>query len=99
MISKKTILHNHLHPQNKYRLVNKILSMWYTSHSMNLSTLFSAVKSYPRGVIEEFHKIDWPDWRATRQLTGTVVVIVAIATAFVGVVDAIFTRMAQFLLG
>ncbi|MCD8507292.1 preprotein translocase subunit SecE [Candidatus Woesebacteria bacterium] len=66
---------------------------------MNLSTFLSAVKDYPRGVIEEFHKIDWPEWQETRQLTVAVVIIVAIATVFVGAIDFIFTRMTQVLLG
>ncbi len=65
---------------------------------MNLSSFLSAVKSYPQGVLEEFRKIDWPEWQKTRQNTGAVAVIVTIATLFVAVIDMIFTRMAQFFL-
>jgi len=66
---------------------------------MNLSSLLSAIKAYPQGVWEEFQKVDWPTWESTRQLTGIVVVIVVIATIFVGALDFVFTRMAQLLLG
>lgn len=60
---------------------------------MNLPALWLELKQYPAGVIEELHKIQWPAWEKTRNLTIIVISIVAVATAIVGVMDVVFYEL------
>lgn len=44
-------------------------------------------------VITEMRKVSWPDRRTLAQATGVVIVFVAIVTAYLASVDAIFRRL------
>lgn len=60
---------------------------------MNLPALWLELKQYPAGVIEELHKIQWPTWERTRNLTIVVIAVVAVATAIVGLMDVVFYEL------
>lgn len=66
---------------------------------MTLRALWSELRRYPRGVIEEMKKVSWPDMATTRQQTTTVIVIVAIAALIIGAMDEIFSRLAALIIG
>ena len=60
--------------------------------------MWNEILLYPRGVVEEAQKIDWPSLPTTFRLTVIVVVIIAVATIYVGALDAILSRVVAFVL-
>lgn len=66
---------------------------------MTLRTLWSELKAYPRGVLEEMRKVSWPDASSTRRLTVVVVVVVGVAAVVIGAMDFVFSRLAAIVLG
>lgn len=50
-------------------------------------------------VKEELKKVSWPTREATIGTSLVVVVVVALITAYLGVVDAIVSRLAQMVIG
>lgn len=65
---------------------------------MNLKTVWTEIAQYPRGVLEEIRKIDWPTRQKTIELTIAVIVVIAIATVYVGGIDLLFSRAVAFIL-
>jgi preprotein translocase SecE subunit len=65
---------------------------------MNLKTVWTEIAQYPRGVLEEIRKIDWPTRQKTIELTVAVIVVIAIAAVYVGAVDLLFSRAVAFIL-
>jgi preprotein translocase subunit SecE len=50
-------------------------------------------------VREELRKVSWPTREQTVATTVVVVILVVIITAYLGFADAIFSRLAQVVLG
>lgn len=65
---------------------------------MNLKTVWTEIAQYPRGVLEEIRKIDWPTRQRTVELTIAVIVVLIIATLYVGGIDLLFSRAVAFIL-
>lgn len=66
---------------------------------MTLRALWSELRGYPRGVIEEMKKVSWPSAATARQQTTVVIAIVAVATLIIGAMDAVFSRLAALIIG
>ncbi len=58
----------------------------------------NAVTSYFRGVREELLKVVWPKRAEVLKLTGTVVAISILVSAYVGALDYTFARALELLL-
>lgn len=65
---------------------------------MNLKTVWTEIAQYPRGVLEEIRKIDWPTRQKTIELTIAVIAVLVIATLYVGGVDLLFSRVIGLIL-
>lgn len=48
-------------------------------------------RQYIEQVVAEFDKVAWPDWKETKGATFTVVIVSLIASAILGVFDAVFS--------
>lgn len=48
-------------------------------------------RNYVEECVAEFDKVAWPDWKETKVATFTVVVVSIIASAILGVFDAVFS--------
>ena len=46
----------------------------------------------------ELQRVEWPDRRTTTTLTGVVVGFVLIAGSYLGLLDAVFSRLVQAIL-
>ena len=51
-----------------------------------------------RACVAELRRVQWPDRRQVTQATGVVIGFVIIAGAYLGVLDAIFSRLVNFIL-
>jgi preprotein translocase subunit SecE len=58
--------------------------------------MINRVKNYLRGVRAEFGKISWPSRAEVISLTILVLVMVLILTIYVGILDALFSRLLQY---
>ena len=59
---------------------------------------FKPVSSYNQ-VRDELKKVNWPTKEATISTSIVVVVVVGLITAYLGIVDAIVSRLAQQIIG
>jgi len=66
---------------------------------MNLKAVWTELAQYPRGVLEEIRKIDWPSRKRTIELTIAAIIIIALATLYVGGIDLVISRVIAFILG
>ncbi len=66
---------------------------------MNLQAIWSELRAYPRGVVEEMKKVSWPTRKTTRTLTGIVVAVVAVSTLIIAGLDLVFSRIMGLVLG
>ena len=56
------------------------------------------VVNFLRACVAELRRVQWPDRRQVTQATGVVIGFVIIAGAYLGVLDAIFSRLVNFIL-
>ena len=56
------------------------------------------VVTFLRACVAELRRVQWPDRRQVTQATGVVIGFVIIAGAYLGVLDAIFSRLVNFIL-
>jgi preprotein translocase subunit SecE len=56
------------------------------------------VVNFLRACAAELRRVQWPDRRQVTQATGVVIGFVIIAGAYLGVLDAIFSRLVNFIL-
>jgi preprotein translocase subunit SecE len=56
------------------------------------------VVNFLRACVAELRRVQWPDRRQVTQATGVVIGFVIIAGAYLGVLDAIFSRLINFIL-
>jgi preprotein translocase subunit SecE len=56
------------------------------------------VVNFLRACVAELRRVQWPDRRQVTQATGVVIGFVIIAGAYLGVLDAIFSRLVAFIL-
>jgi preprotein translocase subunit SecE len=56
------------------------------------------VANFLRACVAELRRVQWPDRRQVTQATGVVIGFVIIAGAYLGVLDAIFSRLVKFIL-
>jgi preprotein translocase SecE subunit len=66
---------------------------------MNPQAIWSELRAYPRGVVEEMQKVSWPTRKTTRTLTGIVVAVVAVSALIISGLDLVFSRIMAFVLG
>lgn len=66
---------------------------------MTLQHIWSELREYPRGVVEEMKKVSWPSMAKTRSSTVVVIAIVAVATVIIGLLDIVFSRLISVMLG
>lgn len=64
-----------------------------------LKAVFEAARTYLREVIGEMRKVVWPTRERTAKLTGVVVAMVAIISAFLFVFDFVLGAGAERFLG
>ncbi len=55
--------------------------------------------SFYNQVKDELKKVNWPTKQATISTSLVVVVVVGLIAAYLGVVDAVVSRLAQFVIG
>ena len=66
---------------------------------MTLQTIWSELREYPRGVLEELRKVTWPTRQTTLDLSLVVIGVVAAATLIVTGFDLVFDRIVRTMLG
>ncbi|HXW60902.1 MAG TPA: preprotein translocase subunit SecE [Myxococcota bacterium] len=52
---------------------------------------YKTSRQYVEQCVAEFDKVAWPDWKETKGATFTVIVVSIIASAILGVFDAVFS--------
>lgn len=57
------------------------------------------VVRYLRETTAELRKVSWPSREEATRLTILVLVVLAVMSALLGVLDALFTRLVAFILG
>lgn len=59
----------------------------------------NAVTRYVRETVGELRKVNWPTWPEARNLTGVVLLVLAVMSIFLGLVDAGAAWLVQALMG
>jgi len=60
--------------------------------------VFSISRAFFSSVIKELRKVQWPDRDTLVQASAVTLIFVAIAAAYLGVLDAIFSRLIDLLI-
>lgn len=60
--------------------------------------MINRIRNYLRGVRAEFRKISWPSRAEVISLTILVLAMVIVLTIYVGALDALFSRLLQYLI-
>ena len=68
-------------------------NIWYNILLMNLKLILAELAQYPRGVVEEARKIDWPARKDVLQLTVAALIIMTLATIYIGALDLVFAAI------
>ncbi len=58
----------------------------------------SRLVQFLRSVVAELRRVQWPDRQATTTLTGVVLGFVIIAGSYLGLLDAIFSRLVDLII-
>jgi preprotein translocase SecE subunit len=66
---------------------------------MNIQQVWSELRAYPGGILEEIGKISWPSRHRTLNLTLMVAAVVAVSTLFIVGVDTAFTKLITLVIG
>jgi len=65
---------------------------------MNWKNILSEIRSYPAGVLEELHKVDWPTRQETTRLSLVAGTVILVAMIYVAGLDLVFSRFIQFVI-
>lgn len=57
-----------------------------------------AISGFFRSVASELNRVQWPDRDTLVQATGVTIVFVAVAAAYLGALDAVFSRLIQLII-
>lgn len=66
---------------------------------MTFQALWSELREYPRGVLEEMRKVSWPSLKQARTSTAVVIAIVAVSAVIIGGMDLVFSELVKVFLG
>ena len=66
---------------------------------MDINKIFEETKQFFREVKSEFKKVAWPQKKETIASTSVVLVIVLIISLYLGIVDAVLSRIVKTILG
>lgn len=64
-----------------------------------VALMWQTVRQYLREVVSELRKVVWPSRKETLGTTAVVLVIVAFSGVFLGLVDAVLSRLVRLLIG
>jgi preprotein translocase SecE subunit len=65
---------------------------------MNWKNILSEIRSYPAGVLEELHKVDWPSRHETTRLSLVAGTVILVAMIYVAGLDLVFSRLIQLVI-
>lgn len=74
-----------------FRLSTLIASAVALVLGLFFGVFYKKSRTYVEECVAEFDKVAWPDWKETKGATFTVVVVSIIASAILGVFDAVFS--------
>ncbi|MDP2576142.1 MAG: preprotein translocase subunit SecE [Gemmatimonadota bacterium] len=57
------------------------------------------VRKFTVEVQAEMKKVTWPDWLQLRNATGVIIVFVLIVAAIIGLMDLVFRKIVDLILG
>ncbi len=57
------------------------------------------VRKFTVEVQAEMKKVTWPDWLQLRNATGVIIVFVVIVAAIIGLMDLVFRKIVDLILG
>lgn len=66
---------------------------------MNSPDWLLELKNYPQGVLDELHKVSWPDKETVRNQTLIVLAIVTVSSLFIAGLDWVFRQAITFMIG
>lgn len=66
---------------------------------MTFQAIWSELRDYPRGVLEEMRKVSWPSMQQARNSTVLVIAVVAVSAVIIAAMDLVFSELIKIVLG
>jgi preprotein translocase subunit SecE len=59
----------------------------------------NAIQRFVRETVSELRRVSWPTREEAKNLTGVVIIVMVVMSAFLGSLDLLFTKFFEWLLG